>query len=463
VAAAAKSRLEQLLKDKSSPIHIIGAGGVGMSGLALLLHNLGYRLTASDLNDSFYLQQLTEVGIETWVGSNAENIRPGSVVIHSSAVPAHDSEIVHAKAQNWLVSSRHLLLEFLTGNYFTIAVTGTHGKTTTSAWLAYVLEVAGFDPTALIGGKVLHWNSNIRLGRGKHNGRPILVIEADESDGSFHSIQSQVAILTNAGMDHVDNYKSEQEAKESFLQFFKSVTQNSGMIIASVESREFLQSLLDKAGSKLHDRVKVSGGLMIDGTPYQVGLNGVHNLMNASAVVVAALHLGIELEHIREGLKTFQGVGRRMQLLYDAHSPKFGAQLRIYDDYAHHPREMKAVVEALSTPNQQLYVVWEPHRISRFVYFHEDFTSVIKTHIGFENLIIMPPFTAGDDFDAYPEFQSLFEQTKGRAALALAEIQELDRLRQLQPQGKDIITFVFMGAGHSSSWAQQAVLKLRSN
>ena len=189
-------------------VHVIGAGGVGMSGLALLLARTGVTVTASDQSDSPYLRKLAEKGITTWVGSDAGRINRTAHVYYSSAIKGEDPERSFAERAGMRCEPRHALLAAITREYFTIAVAGCHGKTTTSAWIASLLEAAGLDPTALIGGTVPAWNSNYREGRGELQGKPILVIEADESDRSFLSIAAQVALITNIDLYHTDVHAS---------------------------------------------------------------------------------------------------------------------------------------------------------------------------------------------------------------------------------------------------------------
>ena len=182
-----KSTAQQvkLILSKKPPVHIIGGGGVGMSALAILLMQSGFKVSASDLNGGVYLDYLKSYGATVWVGHNPTKINKNSVVFYSSAIPETDEELTFAKLNNKAVYSRHFLLNFITEQYYTIAISGTHGKTTTTAWVAKMLIEAGQDPSAYVGGTVLEWNSNTRIGKGQVSGKPLLVIEADESDESF--------------------------------------------------------------------------------------------------------------------------------------------------------------------------------------------------------------------------------------------------------------------------------------
>ncbi|MBS0616867.1 MAG: hypothetical protein JSR44_01670, partial [Spirochaetes bacterium] len=272
--------------------HIIGAGGVGMSGLALLLARMGVQVTASDQNDSAYLQKLNDVGIETWVGSAPMRIHPAAENFYSSAVKAEDAERQFAVERGLRSESRHALLSLITREYFTIAIAGCHGKTTTSAWVADLLTRAQLDPTALIGGTVPEWNSNYREGKGVLAGKPILVIEADESDRSFLAIEAQIAMVTNIDLDHTDIHESLASLTNDFAAFAAGALDRGGSLLCSTECSVEIAQRMHAHEKALRAEIQLHTGkhaLEYQGKNFPVGLAGVHNLQNATLVLQLGL------------------------------------------------------------------------------------------------------------------------------------------------------------------------------
>ncbi len=434
-------------------IHIIGAGGVGMSGLALLLKRMGAEITASDKNDSPYLQKLAEKGIQTWVGSNPGGISPGAHVYYSTAIKADDAERHFAERNGFACEPRHSLLKLITADYFTLAIAGCHGKTTTSAWIADLLTRAGMDPTALIGGTVPEWNSNYREGQGQRDGKNILVIEADESDRSFLSIDSRVALVTNVDLDHTDIHPSLESLERDFCDFAATAQKNGGWIHLSYECTGQLQTLLtaeDKAGAAISVSVE-RHSISASGKTYPVGLAGKHNLMNATLVLQLGLRLGIQEAIIAESLAAYGGVNRRMQRL--AAFPD--VNLTVIDDYAHHPHEVAATLEALAGQYERLLIFWEPHRLSRFTHFHAEFAAVLESYAAKHSLFSLPIYASGDKAVDYPEAEKLFQRFQKSPYLHVAAKEKFD-LQSLGIDGRKSAA-VFMGAGSSSEYAKAFV------
>lgn len=414
-----------------------------MSGLALLAARAGASVTASDKADSVYLQKLAEKGITTWTGSHPEKIPDGASVFYSTAIKAEDRERAYAEAQGWPCNSRHSLLKEITAQYFTIAIAGCHGKTTTSAWIADLLVRAGADPTALIGGTVPQWNSNYRQGQGQRNGKPLLVVEADESDKSFLSIVSAVSLVTNVDLDHTDVHESLASLEADFVQF---ASRASAATFLSAECR----GVLDKYASpeRLPIGISVSEHcLTYQSKKFSVGLAGEHNLKNATLVMQFGFWWGLPEEVISASLREFSGVNRRMQRLAEL------KDLTVIDDYAHHPQEIAATLATLEKQFERLIIFWEPHRLSRFVFFANEFEAVLNKYGNLHEIFVLPIFASGDRPEDYPEVQTALARFTQSPFRYLSSIQEFSA-----PQTRGFKTAaVFMGAGLSSDYAHAYV------
>lgn len=446
------------MRSMSANVHIIGAGGVGMSGLALLLKRSGVTITASDQSDSPYLRKLAEKGITTWVGSDTGRINPAAHVYYSSAIKPEDAERSFAEKNDMRCEPRHALLAAITREYFTIAVAGCHGKTTTSAWIASLLEAAKLDPTALIGGTVPAWNSNYREGSGEFNGKPILVIEADESDRSFLSIAAQAALITNIDLDHTDVHASLETLTADFKQFATGALKAGGWIHLSKECGADLMAWCGENDQTLWSKISLQveeHTLIYSGRQFKIGLAGKHNLMNATLVLQLGIRLGIDADVIAEVLQRFSGVNRRMQKLAEFPALK----LTVIDDYAHHPHEVVATLAALAPQYERLIVFWEPHRLSRFSHFHEEFEAALKPYAANGTVIVLPVFQSGDKPGDYPQVVEQYLKFTQSPFSAVASIAELD-LVSLN-LGSANSAAIFMGAGKSSDYAKEFVDRIR--
>lgn len=441
-------------------IHIIGAGGVGMSGLALLAQRMGAEVTASDRNDSPYLRKLADRGIATWVGSQPERIPLAAHVFYSTAIRPEDPERSFCERSGRACESRHQLLNLITRNYFTIAVAGCHGKTTTSAWTARLLERAGLDPTALIGGTVPEWNSNYREGHGMVQGKPLLVIEADESDRSFLSIDTTVAMVTNIDLDHTDVHASLDALKQDFLAFMSTARVQNGWIHLSKECPDELLAQLSGDEQKRWQEIAIdtaSHTVVCDGKKYAVGLAGVHNLLNATLVLQLALRLAIDEATIAGVLREFAGVNRRMQTI--AAFPE--KNLVVIDDYAHHPHEVDATLSALAARYDRLLIFWEPHRLSRFNHFFAEFDAVLRRYADKHALFVLPIYASGDKAADYPQSEERFANFKNPPYTYIAGANDYQQTAGAWNSGRSAA--VFMGAGKSSDYAHAYAAWLRDS
>lgn len=373
-------------------IHFVGIGGIGMSGIAEVLHNLGYEVTGSDVKGSDTTNRLNSLGIKVYIGHRAENVDDAHVVVISSAVSKDNAEVVEAKRKSIPVIPRAEMLAELARMKYGILVAGAHGKTTTTSLIATVIASSGLDPTVVIGGKLRATGSNARLGQGD-----FLVAEADESDGSFLRLSPTIAVVTNIDREHMDFFKTMDSLRDAFLSFINKVPFY-GVSIVCMENEE-LRKLLPY----VHRRY-ITYGLSPDADVYAADIKkgfmtvsfdvvykgenlgnfslpvpGVHNILNSLAAIIAARELKIEAGLIKEALKKFSGIQRRFELKGEEKG------IKVFDDYGHHPTEIKATInaakdgllarQAVPILSGRLFVIFQPHRYTRTKDLMDEFTS----------------------------------------------------------------------------------------
>ena len=358
------------MQELMNKYHLIGIGGIGMSGLARILSESNAIVSGSDSNDGQTLQDLQKAGVAVSIGHNACNVPKDAHVIYSSGIATSNPELKYANDSKLTVLHRSDLLNLLMQGSKPLLVTGTHGKTTTSSLLTSILIHAGKDPSYALGGILKDSHLNAKKGQGSY-----FVAEADESDGSFLRYESFGAIITNIGLDHMDHYKTEENLLASFKQFGEKVQSSKHLfycgenaLLKSLNvngvSYGFTQECQLKGSNFRQSGWKILFDAEFDGHSYldiEVLLSGYHNALNALAVFGMALSLGIKESVIREGLKKFQGVKRRAELKGEA------SGVHVFDDYGHHPTEIKTTLRAMknAVPNRRLVVLFQPHRYSR--------------------------------------------------------------------------------------------------
>lgn len=376
---------EYMLKKKMINIHMIGIGGIGMSGIAELLINLGYRISGSDIASSPIIERLQEMGAKIYIGHNASNIGTADLVVVSSAIKPDNDEIKAAKEKRIPVIQRAEMLAELMRLKYGIAIAGSHGKTTTTSMISTVLADANLDPTIVIGGKLIAIGINAKLGKGD-----FIVVEADESDKSFLKLNPIFEVITNIDKEHMDRYHTIDEIEISFEEFMNKVPFY-GAIIACIDDK-----IIEKLLSKIEKRVITYGtsakadytatdmtskgfeseytliykGRVIDTVRLKVP--GIHNVKNSLATIAIARYLDIPFEKIIGSLANFQGVERRFHL-----KGKWDT-IMLIDDYAHHPTEIKAVIEtAKKSFNKKIITIFQPHRYSRTVSLYREFADIL--------------------------------------------------------------------------------------
>jgi UDP-N-acetylmuramate--alanine ligase len=377
---------------KIQRIHFVGIGGIGMSGIAEVLLNLGYKISGSDLKSSSVTQRLASLGATIFEGHRAENIAGAEVVVASSAVPAENPEVTHAHQLHIPVIQRAEMLAELMRLKYGIAIAGMHGKTTTTSMVAAVLAAGGLDPTVVVGGRVDAMGSNARLGRSEY-----LVAEADESDRSFLRLSPVLAVVTNVDREHMDCYRNMRDVKRAFLEFMDRVPFYGVVVVCNDDAplrRLFSQirrrtvTYGTRRGSDFHIKLGKSAFESADQRPvssfrvaygnrdlgeFRLHVPGAHNVLNATAAIAVGIGLDIEADDIRSALENFRGVDRRFQLRGKA------AGVTVIDDYGHHPTEIRATLSAARQCGfGKIHVLFQPHRFTRTRDLMDDFATAFE-------------------------------------------------------------------------------------
>ena len=388
---------------KVKHIHLVGIGGIGMSGIAELLINLGYKVSGSDIKDSAVTKRLADQGGHIFHGHKEEQIKGADVVVFSSAVGSDNPEIHEAKAQSIPVISRAEMLAELMRLKYGVAIAGAHGKTTTTSMVASILTCGRLDPTVVIGGRLDIWGgSNAKLGQGD-----ILVAEADESDGSFLALSPTIAVVTNLDREHMDHYGSMESIRETFISFINKIPfygtailclddEEIQGIIPRLKKRYLTYGMTSQAGVQGREVEKEGMGVSFEVLFHNrslgrimAGIPGEHNVMNALAAAAVGLELDLDVDVIRKGLKNLGGLARRFQVKGES-----GGVL-VIDDYGHHPTEIVATLRTVKEcwPERRLIVGFQPHRYTRT---RDLFDRFVKSFNEADVLLVTPIYAAGE-------------------------------------------------------------------
>ena len=453
-------------KGKIKNIHFVGIGGIGMSGIAEVLLNLGYSISGSDIKETEVTRRLQTLGCEIHFGHRRENVREVDVVVISSAIRPGNPEVEVAEERLIPIIPRAEMLAELMRMKVGIAIAGTHGKTTTTSLIATVLGAGGLDPTVVIGGRLNSIGSNAKLGQGE-----FLVAEADESDGSFLKLSPTIAVVTNIDPEHLDYYKGIEEIKEAFLNFLNRIPffglavlcldhPNIQDLIPRLKKRFTTYGLttqadfqaegiefeeLSTAFDVLFQRKKI-GGL-------KIRMPGLHNVYNALATVAAAFELDIPFKVVQETLRDFSGIQRRFQIKGE----KKG--ILVVDDYGHHPIEIIATLKAARTGwKRRIVAVFQPHRYTRTqALFHDFLTAFYDADV----LILTDIYPAGEDRIEGVEAKGLFEGIREYSHKDVTYIPDkkeiVDHLLRVTAPGDMVIT---LGAGDVWQVADELVRRL---
>ena len=381
-------------------IHFVGIGGAGMSGIAEVLHNMGFNITGSDISESDVVKRLKSLGIKIFKGHNENNIKDVETLVFSSAIKEDNPEIIRAKQMKIPVIPRAEMLAELMRLKFSFAIAGTHGKTTTTSMVSCILSEAKKDPTFVVGGMLKNFKSGAKLGKSDY-----FIAEADESDKSFVKLYSTISIITNIENDHLDNYRDFEELKDYFVWFANKVPFY-GYVIVNNDCKT-TKRILKRINKRIISfGIKKSSDLMAKdikisefGSEYSLYINneyinniklnigGIHNVYNSLAAISSVYNIGIDLNTIKKALKKFKLPDRRFQILFK------DDDFLIVDDYAHHPSEIKTTIKTLkSGSHKRIIGVFQPHRYTRLKLLMSEFS---KCFNGLDELILVPLYPAG--------------------------------------------------------------------
>jgi|TARA_B100001093_G_scaffold235748_1_gene225965 UDP-N-acetylmuramate--alanine ligase len=433
-------------------VHFIGIGGIGMSGIAELLSNKDFIVTGSDLSNSPNVERLRDLGIEIFIGHSNKNITNAELVIYSDAIPDDNIELNAAQSKNLLVYSRaKMISEIAKLNNSTVAIAGTHGKTTTTSMTGSILKSLNLDPTIIVGGVVKSIESNSVLGSGD-----TFVVEADEYNKSLLHLNPTIAVINNIDFEHIECYKNINELKNTFIDFANSVpfygtvclcmdSKNVASIYDKIDKPKFTYGIdsndVDfRAVEVKHEDGCVSFKVEIDKILYSFRLNipGKYNVYNALAAIAVSYTMGLDMENVSYALKQFSGVRRRFDIKVDK-------DVMVVDDYAHHPVEVESVISAVKNNwNRNLYVVFQPHLFSRTKQFYKEFASALMAA---DKIFITEIFASREKDDRSVSSQLIIDELikkKHKDVTSLPLIDVVEKLKAKVVKDDIILT---LGAG----------------
>ena len=447
-------------------VHFIGIGGIGMSGIAEVLHNLGYKVQGSDQSDSANVQRLRAKGIECFVGHKAENLGDAEVIVVSTAIKKSNPELIAAREKLLPVVRRAEMLAELMRFRNAVAIGGTHGKTTTTSMVATLLDAGGLDPTVINGGIINAYGTNARMGEGEW-----MVVEADESDGTFLKLPADIAVVTNIDPEHLDHYGTFDKVREAFRQFVENVpfygfgvmcTDHPEVqaLVSHIEDRRvitygentqadvrFTNHRMDGAVSVFDVVIrnrKSASSTVIEGL--RLPMPGRHNVSNATAAIAVATELGISAEAVKRGLSSFGGVKRRF-----THTGSWNG-VEVFDDYGHHPVEIKAVLRAAREATKgRVIAIAQPHRFTRLRDLFDDFSACFNDA---DTVMVAPVYAAGEDAIDGINSESLVARIR---AGGHRDARHIEGPAAIAPVVRDLARpgdfVVFLGAGNITQWA----------
>ena len=441
-------------------VHFIGIGGIGMSGIAELLKNKGFLVTGSDISDSPNVQRLIDLGIHVTIGHNAENISDSELVIYSDAIPKNNVELKNALSKNLLVYSRaRMISEIAKLNNSTVAISGTHGKTTTTSMVGSILKALELDPTIIVGGVVKSLESNSALGSGD-----TFVVEADEYNKSLLHLSPTIAVINNIDFEHIECYEDLEDLKETFIQFANSVpfygsvcacldSSNVASIIKRIDKPLISYGIENKDVDIKADNIqqkngKVSFNAKIKDRKFSVNLSvpGRYNVYNALAALAVCETMGINIEKACNALSNFGGVKRRFDI-------KANKNVMIVDDYAHHPVEVQNVVETVKENwDTNLNVVFQPHLFSRTKEFYKDFAKALMKA---DNVMITEIYASRENYEESISSNLIIDEMLrlGHKNVLFVPLNEIVKKVKSIASDKDI--FLTMGAGNIWRFAEE--------
>lgn len=450
-------------------IHFIGIGGIGMSGIAEVMHNMGYTVQGSDMAEGYVIQHLRDLGIKVMIGHQAENLGDAAVVVTSTAIKRGNPEVELALEKRVPVIRRAEMLAELMRLKSTVAVAGTHGKTTTTSMVAALLDAGGVDPTVINGGIINSYGSNARLGKSEW-----MVVEADESDGSFLRLDGTIAVVTNIDPEHLDHYGSFDAVKDAFVEFVEN-TPFYGAAMLCLDHPE-VQAILPRVqdrrivtygfsaqadirgenvqpvpgGNRFDVQIRERDGAVRRIEGITMPMPGRHNVLNAMAAIGVALHMGIDDKTIQSGFASFGGVKRRFTKVGEIAVD--GGNAIVIDDYGHHPVEIKAVLAAAREGAKgRVIAVVQPHRFTRLRDLMDEFQQAFNDA---DAVFVTPVYQAGEVPIEGVDAEALVAGLKRRGHRAAQTIADADALAAaLAADLKADDMIVCLGAGDITKWA----------
>ena len=454
---------------KIKHIHFIGIGGSGMIGIARVLLKKGYKVSGSDITETHELKKLKKNGAKVYIGHDQANIKNVNLVVVSSAIDLKNPEIIEARKSSITIIPRAEMLGSLMKGYESIAIAGSHGKTTTTSMVAEIFTVGLLSPTYVVGGKVLSTDENSDLGEGRY-----LIAEADESDGSFIHLQPDIAVLTNIDDDHLVHYDNNFEnLLNSFIRFSENVPFY-GYLIVNIDDKNI------KKISKRISRKQISFGKSAQADyqilepsfdkgihlfkiknnekiyKFKIQLPGIHNVYNAAAAIAVSMEEGVSLTAIRKGIHQFTGVGRR----YEKHKLSINSLSKILiDDYGHHPIEVLSTIKAYKEefPKKRTLMIFQPHRFSRTAQLFNDFIKVLKK---VDSLLILDIYAASEKPIKGIDSRTIVETLKQQGHKDVTYLKNHDDINDLIVKRKDDFDILItQGAGSISTVCNSIIKK----
>tara|TARA_Y100001958_G_scaffold158647_1_gene157185 strand:- start:1703 stop:3097 length:1395 start_codon:yes stop_codon:yes gene_type:complete len=453
---------------KKETLHFIGIGGIGMSGLSLIMKSKGFKIQGSDIASNKNIEKLKKQNIKIFIGQKKQNIKNVTIVVISSAIKKNNPELVEAQRKKLPIIKRGKMLANLVSLMKNIVVVGSHGKTTTTSLVSSIFEKTKLDPTIINGGIINSIKSTAKLGKSDWS-----ILEADESDGSFVHISPTYSILTNIDREHMDFYKSIKDLKTYFIQFIKKVPsfgksficiddKINNDLIREIKNKNFYtygtkssanffikNVKQDKLYSKFDIIINLPNKKKTTIKNFKIPLLGIHNIRNSVAAIAVSLTVGISVSNIKKGLVNFKGVQRRFNKIFTYNKIDF------YDDYAHHPTEIRSVLEGVKKVfhNYEKVCIFQPHRISRLKDLRKEFSLSFKNA---DTVILCPIYTAGEKIKLGFSYQKFANEIINNSKVKLFMVQDnvqLSKFLKHNMYGKKIV--IGMGAGSISNWMKK--------
>ena len=453
---------------KSELIHFVGIGGIGMSGLAIIMKELGFKVQGSDISNNKNIERVKQKNIKIFIGHKKQNISKSTILVISSAIKKNNPEILFAKKRKIPIYKRGEMLANVVSLMKNVVVSGSHGKTTTTSLISNIFAHAKIDPTVINGGVLNSFSGSAKLGKSEW-----CILESDESDGSFTKIPSTYSIVTNIDKEHLDYYKSLKFLKDNFIKFIEKTPsfgksficfddKNNKDVIKKISNLNYntygtskfsnfkILNILQKENySKFDIKITLPGTKENFIKNIRIPLIGLHNIRNATAALSVAFSIGIPIKIIKKGLEKFSGVQRRFTKVFSFKNVPF------FDDYAHHPTEINEVLKGVREvyKNKEVICIFQPHRISRIKNLHEEFSKSFKKA---DTVILCPIFKAGENIKLGFSYNSFARKIIKNSNVKLITIKNsFDLIKYVKQNiyGNKIV--IGMGAGSISNWIRE--------